>query len=352
MIKNRIIISGGGTAGHIFPALSIAEELNKSKDLYDILFVGAKNRMEMSKVPLAGYKIKGLWIDGLQRKFSVRNIMFPFKLFISLIQSFLIIINFRPSGPIVFMATLFRIPTLIHEQNSFPGITNRLLAKVVDKICVSYEGMERYFPSTKIIKTGNPIRKALTKDCDKKIAQDFFHLSDQKITILIIGGSLGAEPINRLIKKNLDYFSNYQVIWQTGKTNYHNYNKFSGNFENIRVFDFIDRMDFAYSVSDVIISRAGAIAITEICFLKKASILVPSPYVSENHQMENAKTLENGEACLIVKEQELESKFFNKLEILLKKKNYREEMAKNAKRISVSNSSIKIVQVLNKMFES
>tara|TARA_B100000579_G_scaffold409003_1_gene397646 strand:+ start:660 stop:1748 length:1089 start_codon:yes stop_codon:yes gene_type:complete len=362
MTKNRIIISGGGTAGHIFPALSIAEELNNAKDLYDILFVGAKNRMEMTKVPLAGYKIKGLWIDGLQRKFSLRNIMFPLKLVVSLIHSFLIIVNFRPkcvigtggfaSGPIVFMAALFRIPTLIHEQNSFPGITNRLLGKVVDKICVSYEGMERYFPHTKIIKTGNPIRKALTKDCDKKIAQDFFDLSDKKITILIIGGSLGAEPINRLIKKNLHYFSNYQLIWQTGKKNHHNYNKVSSNFENIRVFDFIDRMDFAYSVSDVVISRAGAIAIAEICFLKKATILVPSPYVSENHQMENAKTLEGREACLIVKEQELESNFFSKLEILLKSKNYREEIGKNAKKISITNSSIKIVQVLNKILKS
>tara|TARA_B100001758_G_scaffold245768_1_gene259439 strand:- start:229 stop:1311 length:1083 start_codon:yes stop_codon:yes gene_type:complete len=360
MIKKRIIISGGGTAGHIFPALSIAEELNSSSGLYDILFVGAQNRMEMKKVPLAGYKIKGLWIDGMQRKLSVRNIIFPLKLFVSIIHSFFIIVGFRPkcvvgtggfaSGPVLFVASLLRIPTIIHEQNSFPGLTNKLLGKVVDKVCVSYDGMEKYFPQKKIIKTGNPIREALKKNCDRKVAQDFFNLNNKKLTILIIGGSLGAEPINKLIAKELNNFSNYQLIWQTGTSNYQDYNKLSNNFNNISVFDFIERMDLAYSVADIIVSRAGAIAITEICFLKKASILIPSPYVSENHQMKNATTLLKYEACLIVEEKDLEVHFFPTLERLLNNKNYREKIAINSKKISIDNSSTKIINVLNQIF--
>ena len=362
MIKKRIIISGGGTAGHIFPALSIAEELNNSSNFYDFLFVGANNRMEMRKVPLAGYKIKGLWIDGIQRDFSFRNVIFPLKLFVSLIQSFFIIINFRPhcvvgtggfaSGPLLFVASLLRIPTLIHEQNSFPGITNKLLGNVVNKICVSYDGMEKYFPYKKIIKTGNPIRKALRKNCDFNLAQDFFKLSNKKLTILIIGGSLGAEPINKLIAKKINFFSSYQLIWQTGKLNYQKYNKLSGDFNNISVFDFIDRMDLAYSVADIVISRAGAIAITEICFLQKASILIPSPYVSENHQMKNAITLAKHEACLIVEEKDLEKKFFSKLGKLLNSKFYRKKIAENAKKISVNNSSMKIIKVMNRVLQS
>ncbi len=357
MTKNRIIISGGGTAGHIFPALSIAEELNNSSDLYDILFVGAKNRMEMKKVPLAGYKIKGLWIDGIQRKLSFRNIIFPLKLFVSLIHSFFIIVHFRPiyvvgtggfaSGPLLFVATLLRIPTLIHEQNSFPGLTNKLLGKLVDKICVSYDGMEKYFPAKKIVKTGNPIRKKLRENGDRKVAKDFFNLNNKKTTILIIGGSLGAEPINKLIAKNLNYFSSHQLIWQTGKINHQKYNTLSDNFNNISVFDFIDRMDLAYSVADIVISRAGAIAIAEICFLQKASILIPSPYVTENHQMQNAMTLSKHEACLIVEEKMLQGRFFSTLDLFLNNEVYRKKIALNAKELSVDNSSKKIIEVLN-----
>lgn len=361
MIKERIIISGGGTAGHIFPALSIAEELNESKDLYDILFVGAHNRMEMKKIPLSGYKIKGLWIDGIQRKFSFRNIIFPLKLFVSIIHSFFIIISFRPkcvvgtggfaSGPLLFVAALLRIPTLIHEQNSFPGLTNKLLGKVVNKVCVSYDGMEKYFPLKKIRKTGNPIRKVLRKNCDVQLAKNFFKLNNKKLTIIIIGGSLGAEPINKLIAKKINDFSNYQIIWQTGKKNYQKYNKLCRDFSNISVFDFIDRMDLAYSVADIIISRAGAIAITEICFLQKTSILIPSPYVSENHQMKNAITLAKHDACIILEEKDLEEKLLLTLENLLNDTIYRKKIALNAKAISVDNSSIKIISVLNQMLE-
>ncbi len=360
MIKNRIIISGGGTAGHIFPALSIAEELNNSREKYNILFVGAKNRMEMTKVPLAGYKIKGLWIDGIQRKFSIRNIIFPLKLFISIIHSFFIIINFRPkcvvgtggfaSGPLLFAAALLRIPTIIHEQNSFPGLTNKLLGKLVDKICVSYDDMEKYLPSKKIVKTGNPIRKVLKENVDKKVAQEAFNLSNKKLTILIVGGSLGAEPINKLISEKIQYFSNCQLIWQTGKSNYEKYNKLSHDFDNVSVFDFIDRMDLAYSISDIVVSRAGAIAITEICFLKKASILIPSPYVSENHQMKNAKTLAKHGACLIVEEKELQKYFLSTLEQLSNNEVYRNQIATNAKKISIDNASMKIINVLNNIF--
>ena len=360
MPKNRIIISGGGTAGHIFPALSIAEELDNSNLDYDILFVGAKNRMEMKKVPLGGYKIKGLWIDGIQRRFSLRNLIFPIKLLLSIIHSFFIIVNFRPkcvigtggfaSGPILFVAAMLGVPTLIHEQNSFPGITNRLLAKVVDKICVSYYGMEKFFPIKKIIKTGNPIRKQLLKDCSIKEAETFFSFNNKKKTILIIGGSLGADPINKLVEKKINYFSNYQVIWQTGNKNHQKYKQLSSNLNNILVVDFIDRMDLAYALADVVVSRAGAIAITEICFLQKASILIPSPYVSDNHQMKNAKKLEDKEACLIIEEKDLENNFISTLDKYLNNTNYRLTIAQNAKKLSIRDSSKKILEALNIIF--
>ena len=359
MKNNRVIISGGGTAGHIFPAISIAEELNSSGKIYNILFVGAKKRMEMQKVPLAGYKIKGIWIDGFQRSLTVRNFMFPFKLGISLIHSLFILLKFNPkfvvgtggfaSGPVLFAASILRIPTLIHEQNSFPGITNRLLSKLVDKICVSYDGMESYFPNKKIVKTGNPIRKYLYEKTNKIKAVKYFDLDPAKKTILIVGGSLGAEPINKVISKKIFSFSNYQIIWQTGKSNYKKYKELASNHKNINVYEFIEKMNYAYCAADIIISRAGALAIAEICFLQKTAILVPSPYVSENHQMKNAEALVSKEACILIEEHKLETNLIESINKLLEDTKYRQRLASNAKSLSFNNSSSKIVKVLNNL---
>ncbi len=358
MKKIRVLISGGGTAGHIFPALSIADELNLQKNKYEILFIGAKNRMEMKKVATAGYNIKGIWIDGFQRNISLRNLIFPIKLFFSLLHSLFILIQFNPSfvvgtggfvsGPVVFIAAILGVPTIIHEQNSFPGITNRILGKIVNHVCVSYKNMNQFFPKNKVIKTGNPIRKLLMVNINKKNALDYFGFEKNKITILIVGGSLGAEPINNFIKKELNFFSKYQVIWQTGKKNHDLFLNSCATYKNIIVYDFIEKMNFAYSAADLVISRAGAIAISEICFLQKCSILIPSPHVSENHQYKNAKSLEKNGACLIVEEKNIEKELICKTENLLNNKTNRTKISEKAKELSIENSSNKIVQLINR----
>ena len=273
-------------------------------------------------------------------------------------HSLFILIQFNPScvvgtggfvsGPVVFIAAILGIPTIIHEQNSFPGITNRILGKVVDQVCVSYKNMTQFFPKNKIIKTGNPVRKLLKININTKNALDYFGFEKNKITILIVGGSLGAEPINNFIKKEIKFFSKYQVIWQTGKKNYDLFLKSSANYKNIIVYDFIEKMNFAYSAADLVISRAGAIAISEICFLKKCSILIPSPHVSENHQYKNAKSLEKNGACLIVEEKNIDNQLIYKIENLLNNKKNRMEISEKAKELSIENSSKKIVQLVNR----
>ena len=358
MKKIRVIISGGGTAGHIFPALSIADELSLQKNKYEILFIGAKNRMEMKKVATAGYNIKGLWIDGFQRNISLRNLIFPIKLFFSLFHSLFILIKFNPSyvvgtggfvsGPVVFMAAILGIPTLIHEQNSFPGITNRILGKVVSNVCVSYKNMTQFFPKNKVIKTGNPVRKLLKINTNKNNALDYFGFEKNKITILIVGGSLGAEPINNFVKKELNFFSKFQVIWQTGKKNHNYFLNSCTNYKNIIVCDFIDKMNLAYSAADLVISRAGAIAISEICFLQKCSILIPSPHVSENHQYKNAMSLKKNGACLIIEEKNIEKELVFKIKNLLSNNKNRIKISEKAKKLSINNSSYKIVQIINR----
>tara|TARA_B100001057_G_scaffold458140_1_gene507091 strand:+ start:8698 stop:9783 length:1086 start_codon:yes stop_codon:yes gene_type:complete len=358
MKKIRVIISGGGTAGHIFPALSIADELSLQKNKYEILFIGAKNRMEMKKVATAGYDIKGLWIDGFQRNISLRNLIFPIKLFFSLFHSLFILIKFNPSyvvgtggfvsGPVVFIAAILGIPTLIHEQNSFPGITNRILGKVVNNVCVSYKNMTQFFPKNKVIKTGNPVRKLLKINTNKNNALDYFGFKKNKITILIVGGSLGAEPINNFVKKELIFFSKYQVIWQTGKKNYDLFLNSCVNHKSIIVYDFIEKMNFAYSAADLVISRAGAIAISEICFLQKCSILIPSPHVTENHQYKNAMSLEENGACSIVEEKNIEKELVFKIKNLVSNKKNRIKISEKAKGLCINNSSYKIVQIINR----
>ena len=314
----NIILSGGGTGGHIYPAVSIANELKARYPDAKFLFVGAKDRMEMEKVPQAGYKIKGLWISGIQRSLTLKNLVFPFKLINSLWNALKVIRNFKPnivigtggfaSGPTLYAAKIWGVKTLIQEQNSFPGITNKLLGKKADKICVAYDNLERFFPSEKMIKTGNPVRQDILEiDSKREEAIKYFGLDTNKNILVVIGGSLGARTINNLIEKQLNWFveNNVQVIWQTGKLYYNEFKKYN-DLEGVQTFDFLNRMDLTYAAADFLISRAGAGSISELCIVGKPVIFIPSPNVSEDHQTKNALAITNNNAALLLKETELE----------------------------------------------
>ena len=319
----RIIISGGGTGGHIFPAVSIANAIKAKHPDAKILFVGALGRMEMQRVPAAGYEIKGLPIQGFDRKNLLKNVKVLFKIWKSQRMARQIIKDFRPmaavgvggyaSGPTLNKAAAMGIPCLIQEQNSYAGVTNKLLAKKADKICVAYEGMERFFPAEKIIMTGNPVRQALLENkMTKAEAIQSFGLDQQKKTILIVGGSLGAGTVNKSVMQHLDDIekSDVQVIWQTGKYYYDNIIKeLEGRvLPNVKVMDFISDMGAAYKAADLVISRAGASSISEFCLLGTPVILVPSPNVAEDHQTKNAMALVNKQAALYVKDAEAPEK--------------------------------------------
>jgi UDP-N-acetylglucosamine--N-acetylmuramyl-(pentapeptide) pyrophosphoryl-undecaprenol N-acetylglucosamine transferase len=317
--NNRIIISGGGTGGHIFPAISIANALKAIEPGLDILFVGATGRMEMEKVPAAGYPIVGLPIMGFNRKFSLKNGLVIFKLMYSLVKARKLIKKINPavaigvggyaSGPVLRIAAKMGIPTLIQEQNSYAGVTNRLLAKKASKICVAYENMNRYFPAEKIILTGNPVRQDLENIGGKRAeAYNYFQLGPSRKTLLILGGSLGARTINESLTESFEMLanSNIQVIWQTGSRYFDDIitKVKSGNAPNIKVHSFISRMDLAYSAADLVISRAGACTISELCLVGKPVILVPSPNVAEDHQTKNAMALIEKDAARMVKDGE------------------------------------------------
>ena len=319
----RIIISGGGTGGHIFPAVSIANAIKAKHPDAKILFVGALGRMEMQRVPAAGYEIKGLPIQGFDRKNLLKNVKVLFKIWKSQRMARQIIKDFRPmaavgvggyaSGPTLNKAAAMGIPCLIQEQNSYAGVTNKLLAKKADKICVAYEGMERFFPAEKIIMTGNPVRQALLENkMTKAEAIQSFGLDPQKKTILIVGGSLGAGTVNKSVMQHLDEIekSGVQVIWQTGKY-YHAdiIKELEGRvLTNVKIMDFISDMGAAYKAADLVISRAGASSISEFCLLGTPVILVPSPNVAEDHQTKNAMALVNKQAALYVKDAEAPEK--------------------------------------------
>lgn len=320
MSNKRYMISGGGTGGHIYPAIAIAEELKAKYPEAEFLFVGAKDKMEMTKVPEAGYQIEGLWISGIQRKLSLANLMFPIKLVSSLMRAKKLIKTFKPnvvigtggfaSGPLLKMASILKIPTLIQEQNAYAGITNKWLAKDADSICVAYEGMDKFFPKDKLVITGNPIRKDLLETRSKRATGlDYFQLDPKKKTLLIVGGSLGSQRINELIASQLSLFKteNLQVLWQCGKLYYDRYS--SLETETTKVLKFISQMDLAYAVADVIISRAGAGAVSELSLVGKPVIFIPSPNVAEDHQSKNAKSIEDKDAAIMVKESDLDKKF-------------------------------------------
>ena len=322
----RIIISGGGTGGHIFPAVSIANAIKEQHPDAEILFVGAEGRMEMQRVPAAGYKIIGLPIAGFNRKNLLKNFSVLIKIIRSQLKARKIIKDFQPhaavgvggyaSGPTLKMAGMMGIPTLIQEQNSYAGVTNKLLAKKADKICVAYEGMERFFDKEKIILTGNPVRQGLLKSINKEEAIRSFGLDPQKKTILIVGGSLGARTINNCVMKGLDKIkhSDVQFIWQTGKFYIDEARKTvkqAGELPMLYTTDFISDMAKAYSAADLVISRAGAGSLSEFCLLQKPVILVPSPNVAEDHQTKNALALVNKEAALYVKDAEAENELLD-----------------------------------------
>ena len=329
MTKYKFILSGGGTGGHIYPAIAIANELKLQFPDAEFLFVGARDKMEMQKVPQAGYEIKGLWIAGLQRKLTLQNLMFPLKLATSLLESRRIIKQFKPnvvigtggfaSGPLLQAAGSAGIPTVVQEQNSFPGITNKLLSKKANAICVAYENLERFFPKEKIVLTGNPVRQDLIDiDSKRDEAIAFYGLDPNKKTLLVLGGSLGARRINQLIEKELQNIlsQDVQIIWQCGKLYFEDYKKY--NQQNVRVVDFIERMDFVYAAADVIISRAGASSVSELCIVGKPVIFIPSPNVAEDHQTKNAQAIVDEKGAILLKESELESEFSIVFEALLK----------------------------------
>lgn len=313
----RLIISGGGTGGHIFPAIAIANTFRDRYPAAEILFVGALGKMEMVRIPEAGYKIIGLWISGLQRRITLQNLLFPFKLLSSYFKAGKIVNEFDPhvvvgtggyaSGPIMLAATRRQIPSLIQEQNSFAGLTNRRLGRKVQRVCVAYEGMEKYFPKEKVTLTGNPVRKDILNLVEKREkALNHFAFNAIERTLLILGGSLGARTINESILVDLDKLieAQVQVIWQTGKIYFESVKaRVSGkDLRRIRIHDFLKEMDLAYAASDVVISRAGALAISEICLANKPCILVPSPNVAEDHQTKNAMALVNVNAAMMIRD--------------------------------------------------
>lgn len=334
MSNPRIIISGGGTGGHIFPALSIANSVKEICPDAEILFVGAIGKMEMEKVPAAGYKIVGLPVAGLQRKLSLKNLALPFKVIGSVCKARRIIREFKPdvavgvggfaSAPLLWSAEHMGIPCLIQEQNSYAGLTNKIVSKRAKRICTAYEGMERFFPAERIIMTGNPIRKEINPPTAEERAEGykFYGLDPQKKTVFIVGGSLGCGTLNKTMRRWVEEraaSAEYQVIWQCGKFYKAGVDEFMAgrNVPNLFYTDFIKRMDLAYAAADIIVSRAGAGTISELCVEGKATIFVPSPNVAEDHQTHNAMALVNKDAALIVKDAEAVDKLIEVMEGLL-----------------------------------
>lgn len=351
----RIIISGGGTGGHIYPAIAIAHALQSSHPDTEILFVGAQGRMEMQKVPEAGYKIIGLWISGLQRKLSTDNLAFPFKVISSLRKSAKIIDKFRPdavvgvggfaSGPLVYAARWKNIPALLQEQNSYAGLTNKILAGKVDRICVAHDGMDKFFPEEKIVYTGNPVRQDIVDLAEQGLerkreeALRFFGLEPGKKTILVVGGSLGARTLNNSILSGIRKIveEGAQLIWQCGKF-YHQdmQDKLNAVADKpgVMLHEFLSRMDLAYAAADVVISRAGALAISELALVKKPTVFVPSPNVAEDHQRKNAESLVRQGAALMVTDAEAPSRLVEAALELLKDKDKQQELAENMRKIA------------------
>lgn len=362
----RVIISGGGTGGHIFPAISIANTIKKRYPETEILFVGAADRMEMEKVPAAGYRIIGLPVSGFDRSHLLRNIKVIRLLIKSLALAKKTIREFKPdvavgvggyaSGPTLWSAASLGIPALIQEQNSYAGVTNKLLAKKVEKICVAYEGMERFFPKEKLILTGNPVREDLTEAKDnRKEALAHFGLTTNKKTILIVGGSLGARTINQSIHAGLEKLldNDVQIIWQTGKYYYPQAEEFLKSYADRAVWcsAFINRMDYAYAAADLVISRAGASSISELCLLEKPVVLIPSPNVAEDHQTKNAMALVEKNAAVMVKDAEAGTKLIHTALDLIRDERKLQTLSTNIRQLAQRNSAERIVDEIIKIID-
>lgn len=366
MANQKFIISGGGTGGHIFPAISIANALKKKRPDAKFLFVGAEGRMEMEKVPNAGYEIVGLPVSGFNRGSLLKNFKVLFRLFKSLRMAKKVVRDFAPdiavgvggyaSGPTLYMAHRSGVPTVLQEQNSYAGVTNKLLAKKAAKICVAYEGMERFFPQDKIILTGNPVRQDFLEVAPKsQEAYDFFHFSPAKKTLLIIGGSLGARTINQSVIAGLSKLkeAGIQVLWQTGKLYYEGALKAYEPFktDDIVVTDFVKRMDYAYSIADLVVSRAGASSISELCLLGKPSILVPSPNVAEDHQTKNAQALATRNAAVMVADKDANSVLLDEAIRMIADEPLLNELGENAKKMAQLDSADRIADEILKLIE-
>ena len=360
----RIIISGGGTGGHVFPAISIANALKRIDQDTEILFVGAEDRMEMKMVPEAGYRIKGLPVAGFRRGLNFRNISVIIKLFKSLMLAGKIIKEFKPdvavgvggyaSGPVLWKAARMKIPTLIQEQNSYAGVTNRILAKKASTICVAYEGMVKYFPVEKIIKTGNPVRQNYENlENLRSEALAFFRLSNSSPVILILGGSLGAGSINNSLAGNLDKMisSGCQWLWQTGTDYYDKVNAMVSlsSGKSISVHDFINRMDYAYAAADIIVSRAGAGTISELCLVGKPVILVPSQNVAEDHQTKNALALTYKNAAMLVRDDDAEKHLVDTVISLVSNDDDRKFLSSNIKQMAEKDADVRIAKEVIKL---
>lgn len=362
----RIIISGGGTGGHIFPAISIANALRLIDPEIEILFVGALGRLEMEKVPAAGYKIVGLPVEGLKRKISLQNLRVARNLLKSLSRAKKVLKDFRPdvvvgvggyaSGPVLRKAAAAGIPTLIQEQNSYAGLTNRLLAKKSARICVAYDNMDRYFPADKIVFTGNPVRSDIANSCnEKEKALLHFGLKADKKIILVLGGSGGAAKINNSVLAGLEALTenSYQLIWQTGRYYFDKMRQASSQLanEDIKVMGFIDRMDLAYTAADIIISRAGAGTISELCIASKPAILVPSSNVAEDHQTKNALALKAKNAAIMIADADAGEKLISEAIAIANDNKRSAELAKNIKLLAIYDSDKRIAMEVLKLAE-
>ncbi len=366
MKRFKYIISGGGTGGHIYPAIAIAKEIQRRNPEAEIMFVGARDRMEMQKVPQAGFPIRGLWIAGFQRRLTLRNLWVPIKLVVSLLQSVFLVQSFRPnvvigtggyaSGPLLRIAALFGIPTLIQEQNSYAGVTNKMLAASAKKICVAYRDMERFFPSEKIVFTGNPVRQDLVDSrIEPHMALNHFNLSThpsqpqqraQGPVLLVLGGSLGAGRINTLIGEKLDFFRahNIRVLWQCGAYYYNDYKHLER--PGLRIVPFIDQMSMAYSAADIIISRSGALSVSELALVGKPVLFIPSPNVAEDHQTKNAQALVDQKAALMIKEADLALEFEATFKRLCQDKSLSASLGQAIKATAMPNATTDIVDQL------
>ncbi|GGZ36174.1 UDP-N-acetylglucosamine--N-acetylmuramyl-(pentapeptide) pyrophosphoryl-undecaprenol N-acetylglucosamine transferase [Echinicola pacifica] len=360
------MISGGGTGGHIYPAIAIANAWNEKYPDSEILFVGAEGKMEMQKVPEAGYSIEGLPVAGLQRRLTLENLSFPFKLWDSINKASKLIKNFKPhavvgvggyaSGPLLYVAQRKGIPTLVQEQNSFAGLTNKLLAKKASAFCVAYPGMEKFFPAGKIHFTGNPVRKDILAIADKKeLALKAFGLAADKPVILVLGGSLGARTINNALLASMAHFEQqgYQALWQTGKFYYEEMSEkvAQAKMNDIKPVEFIREMDLAYAAADIVISRAGALSVSELSLVGKPVIFIPSPNVAEDHQTKNAMALVDQEAAVILPDHEAVEKLSAKVDELMNNTSLQDKLSQNIKKMGKPNAALDIIKELEALIK-